>query len=411
MDLFGRKKMYKNGLSDAMMANEEFNKKQAAATEKIADDVRKNKAEVLNAVDSLGQAIDASLQEVDETLQEQGSRVNMLERRQKIFSITVIGVLLLAIIATVVFNNSEYAGLLTKQADKNQTTSSAGSENIQSALTDNTQANNAGSANDSASLGTISADDSPSANSDIANLEHKSGTETDGIKEIDMDLLVGTARSDAAYFRIFKSDDNYYFNFVVGEKNYNCLNRPVPLTADGIYAVAVYDDDNNRNSGRVQITCDDLGNRYITATVENENLAQYDQDGYLNALIFDHAPMYYDDEIRSYPIYEEYLNDRGDALLFLEFKTRYHSAADLDYNSIFFANISKNTANFTIMDDLTDEIRYQGTVEATEYKKEYAVLNGYDDISQDISIEIEAHYEGYVRIKTSDGAYSYTVFK
>jgi predicted HTH transcriptional regulator len=76
---------------------------------------------------------------------------------------------------------------------------------------------------------------------------------------------------------------------------------------DGQYAITTYDDDNQGNSGNVKITCDNAGKRYITAEISDKQVSQYDNNGYLNALIFDGAEMYYDTEIKNYPIYLDYL--------------------------------------------------------------------------------------------------------
>lgn len=252
------------------------------------------------------------------------------------------------------------------------------------------------------------ANQSQETTSDYNNAENQT---VDSEEKIQLGALVGEASVKGAYITIFERNGCYYFNFVVKVgSRVNNLYPPVLLTADGDRATATYTDDGQGNSGSVQITMDSNNQRFISAQIDNKWLKQYDDNNNLNALILDHEKLYYNKEIREYPIYQEYLEPdnftEGIDLSFLSMKKEYRSIASNDTNILTFSNVSANTTDFCIMDGHSEEVVYQGNIQAKSMTKDFVLLTGTDG-----SIEIECYYEGYCRVKTSDGQYNLTVFK
>lgn len=258
------------------------------------------------------------------TVKQHEKRVKKLEKHQKLLSAIVLCALLLTAIIAASTNHSIQ---IVVPANTNDSDNSANS--IETTIPQ-TETSSASTFPDSNKLD-VNAVESKTSNSLPTNLENgdtpteiagntlAEDVEKNSYQEernsinneeliINMDDLVGEARiRGLAYFRIFKKDGDYYFNFVVSSgSRYNYLDHPAPLTVDGQYAVASYSDDNQGNSGTVRISYAN-GKRYITAEINNDDISQYNDWGDLNALILDNAEMYYDEEIKEYPIYLKYL--------------------------------------------------------------------------------------------------------
>ena len=233
--------------------------------------------------------------------------------------------------------------------------------------------------------------------------------------EIDLTALVGEAFAGDAYTTIYEQNGTYYFNFVVSSGSRICTLFPaVPLVVDGNRAVATYEDDGQGNSGSIQIDTSQDGKYLITAQVNNKWLSQYDDYGNLNALILDQEELHYNSDIKNYPIYKEYLAPEVSApqevdISFLPMR-EYSSFAD-DGNILTFSLLDSQSATLQVRNSDTDELIYQGTVSVQSAKQEYVILTGYDEISPSVHIEVECHYEGFCRVKTSDGRYNFTVFE
>lgn len=226
------------------------------------------------------------------------------------------------------------------------------------------------------------------------------------------DDLTGTWLIRGAYFVIFEKDSRYYFNFVVSNGLHNHLEFPVPLSEENGEAVAVYDDDGCGNGGVVRISQED-DVFYMTATVDDRYLPQYDSHNNLSALIVDHESMEYDKGILKYPIYMDYLDPSGfdDAvdLNFLKNK-EYHKVADSRIVLQFTVLDPQSSIKFLFLDYDGDTV-YEGTATLTETHKDYVVLSGHDDEDPKISLELECHYDNTCHLYTSDGKNEGTAFK
>lgn len=123
----------------------------------------------------------------------------------------------------------------------------------------------------------------------------------------DFESLVGTWLIRGAYLVVFKKDGSYYFNFAISNSVHNHLESPAPLSDENGEAVAVYSDDGLGNGGTIRIYRED-DEFYLTATVDDPSIPQYDSHHNLSALIVDHESLEYREDIQEYPIYKDYLD-------------------------------------------------------------------------------------------------------
>lgn len=131
-------------------------------------------------------------------------------------------------------------------------------------------------------------------------------------ESIDLHTLEGTwfLQSYVAYINIFQIDETYYVTFAVPNGGFaHYLHQPAELLADGKYAVASYDEDNEGNNGIIKITFANDGEPLITATMNDSSTPIYNSsDDELLYLIVTDAPMYSDPDMKNYPVYKEYLD-------------------------------------------------------------------------------------------------------
>ena len=129
---------------------------------------------------------------------------------------------------------------------------------------------------------------------------------------IDLNALEGTwgLRSNTnTYVNIFESSNKYYITFVVTNGGFvHYLPQPVELIADGEYAVASYDEDNEGNHGTIKITFSNNGEPLITATMNDSSTPVYSSSDELLYLIISDIPMYSNPDMKDYPVYKEYLD-------------------------------------------------------------------------------------------------------
>jgi len=228
---------------------------------------------------------------------------------------------------------------------------------------------------------------------------------------VNWDNLVGTWRIRGAYLIVFEEAGTYYFNFVVNNLQDNHLEFPVPLSVTDSEAVAAYTDDSCGNSGSVRFTSDIQGRFFLTASVDNKYVEQFNSSGDLNALIADSAQLYCDKEITEYPIYMDYLDPTGFNdpvnLSFLELYN-YSKISDALVD-LTFDVLDNESVIFQINDD--GVIEYEGTAYLVDIHKEYVVLEGRDDNNSSITVKLECHYDGICHVITSDDYYKGTVFR
>ena len=129
---------------------------------------------------------------------------------------------------------------------------------------------------------------------------------------IDLNALEGTwgLRSNTnTYVNIFESSNKYYITFVVTNGGFvHYLPQTVELIADGEYAVASYDEDNEGNHGTIKITFSNNGEPLITATMNDSSTPVYSSSDELLYLIISDIPMYSNPDMKDYPVYKEYLD-------------------------------------------------------------------------------------------------------
>ena len=129
---------------------------------------------------------------------------------------------------------------------------------------------------------------------------------------IDLNALEGTwgLRSNTnTYVNIFESSNKYYITFVVTNGGFaHYLPQPAELIADGEYAVASYDVDNEGNYGTIKITFSNNGEPLITATMNDSSTPVYSSSDELLYLIISDIPMYSNPDMKDYPVYKEYLD-------------------------------------------------------------------------------------------------------
>ena len=129
---------------------------------------------------------------------------------------------------------------------------------------------------------------------------------------IDLNALEGTwgLRSNTnTYVNIFESSNKYYITFAVTNGGFaHYLPQPAELIADGEYAVASYDGDNEGNHGTIKITFSNNREPLITATMNDSSTPVYSSSDELLYLIITDIPMYSNPDMKDYPVYKEYLD-------------------------------------------------------------------------------------------------------
>lgn len=129
---------------------------------------------------------------------------------------------------------------------------------------------------------------------------------------IDLSALEGPwgLRSNInTYVNIFESGNKHYITFVVTNGGFaHYLPQPAELIADGEYAVASYDEDNEGNHGTIKITFSNDGEPLITAIMNDKSTPVYTSSDELLYLIVTDVPMYSNPDMKDYPVYKEYLD-------------------------------------------------------------------------------------------------------
>lgn len=152
----------------------------------------------------------------------------------------------------------------------------------------------------------------PQSENNASLIEEIDDSQSQENESIDLHALEGTwfLQSYAAYINIFQIDETYYIAFTVPNGGFaHYLQQPAALLADGKYAVASYDEDNEGNHGTIKITFSNDGEPLITATMNDSSTPIYNSsDDELLYLIVTDAPIYSDPDIKDYPVYKKYLD-------------------------------------------------------------------------------------------------------